>query len=220
MKILFVYYPNLLELLGKGWTESELCRIHNIHSRRYEVQLPDSIDISTYTIKRLKEVLEDLHGLEASEQTVRLRGRVLEDGECLASCAVMNGTTLLLGLSKPMVSEKTNDDPDKMSCRTAMARQSETMTVAHDCPEGDQSTPPHSAEPWWTSSRLSGPRGGGSSSGTWSQEPSGSLSPAGAAAAQVPATSTFPSPYPAAACASAGGVSPEEMRRRRLARFG
>eukprot|EP00928_Gymnodinium_smaydae_P054987 TRINITY_DN38662_c0_g1_i1.p1 TRINITY_DN38662_c0_g1~~TRINITY_DN38662_c0_g1_i1.p1 ORF type:complete len:236 (-),score=46.99 TRINITY_DN38662_c0_g1_i1:455-1162(-) len=235
MLITCIHYPNLVELLGKGWTESELCRIHNIHARRFQITLPDSTNPGRFTIRRLKELLEDIHALEADALTVRLRGRVLEDGECLASCCIMNGTTLLLGLiGTPDDTKKADSSaPETMSTKAAIARQSETMTIASD----DASRGPgdaqgstaasgsSSAEPWWQGSRLSGPRGGGQSSGTWSTPGTQAPGVSDASAASTSGGATDAAAATSAAGSNGGGAavegpSAEEMRRRRLARFG
>merc|ERR1719433_1076374 len=92
-------------LLGKGWTETELCRVkpyscrvHNIHSQRWELDLPDGAELAGFTCLRLKRRLEDLHGLAVEDQVLRFRGRALEDDEPLVSCGVGSGASILLGL--------------------------------------------------------------------------------------------------------------------------
>ncbi|CAE8687200.1 unnamed protein product, partial [Polarella glacialis] len=50
----------------------------------------------------------DVHGIEIEEQVLKFRGRELEDKETLASCGVMAGSSLLLGLRRAA-----NSDPAK-----------------------------------------------------------------------------------------------------------
>mmetsp|Transcript_21405 Transcript_21405/g.47445 ORF Transcript_21405/g.47445 Transcript_21405/m.47445 type:complete len:211 (+) Transcript_21405:58-690(+) len=210
MRLTLVHYPNLLGLLGRGWTESELCRIHNIHSRRWEVELPVDANPSAYTVRQLKERLEDIHGLDADDQVLRFKGRTLEDAEVLASCGVVSGAALMLGgcevdKKKPQGEEEA---PGSAATRTAEKQQgslTETMAeAASEVPSGqDEGT----ATPWWTGSRLSGPQGG--SRPTATPAPTAETALAGVV-----------SPLDAGAASADSTLSPEELRRRRLARFG
>eukprot|EP00930_Biecheleria_cincta_P098823 TRINITY_DN90473_c0_g1_i1.p2 TRINITY_DN90473_c0_g1~~TRINITY_DN90473_c0_g1_i1.p2 ORF type:complete len:212 (+),score=49.58 TRINITY_DN90473_c0_g1_i1:97-732(+) len=211
MRVSLVHYPNLVELLGKGWTESELCRIHNIHARRWNVELPGSAAGSdSFTVGQLKRLVEDLHGVDAADQVVRHRGRVLENEQTLASSGISDGSTVLLGLLKPLSTEKPSADADAGDkLRTAERNPSQTQTIA-----GEQSPQAASGEPWWTGSRISGPQG--RPAAMQSDQPKAS-SPTAAAFSGAGATlgggdrlnaSALPSP------------SADELRQKRLARFG
>ncbi|CAK0800105.1 unnamed protein product, partial [Prorocentrum cordatum] len=98
MKLSVVHIPDLLLKLGAGWSESELCRVQTISTRRWQVEVPEGPDLARFTVWQLKRLLEDQHGLSADEQVVRFRGRALDDAEPLVSCGVGPGAALLLGL--------------------------------------------------------------------------------------------------------------------------
>jgi len=162
MRVTLVHYPNLLELMGKGWTESELCRIHNIHSKRLPLDLPDDAAFSQFTVKNLKAKIEDVHGFAIEDQVLRLNGRLLEDKETIAACCVFGGSSILLGLTRAAAdkAEKSDKKEDAQHLKTADRTVSQTMTVAEagSCPVGTSGNS-GSGEPWWQGARLSGPQG-------------------------------------------------------------
>eukprot|EP00933_Yihiella_yeosuensis_P026300 TRINITY_DN20406_c4_g1_i1.p1 TRINITY_DN20406_c4_g1~~TRINITY_DN20406_c4_g1_i1.p1 ORF type:complete len:225 (+),score=39.34 TRINITY_DN20406_c4_g1_i1:63-737(+) len=223
MRLTLVHYPNLIALLGNGWTESELCRIHNIHSKRFEVDLPETEgSIGNFTAMKLKRHVEDLHGIAVEDQVVRFRGRVLDDKETLVSCGIMSGSTLLLGLRRqPQAGPASPDDPEKMSTRTAERTASLTETMAEAAPQGDSAA---SSQPWWSESSISGPKGrpvtkpteGGYASAT---------PPVAQESASAPFTGSgntlgsSEAPTSTDNSSSSTSMSAEELRRRRLERF-
>jgi len=157
--VTIVYHPKLLELLGRGWTETELCRVRTLHTRQYEVELPSGAELLKFTAWGLKRALEDAHGLQAEDQVLRFKGRMLEDAEALASRGVVSGSSILMGLVASSASAKASDESTQgLSTRMAVrGHGSLTETVAEPEPEGGQNRP---AEPWWADSRTSGPQGG------------------------------------------------------------
>lgn len=152
-----VYNPRLLELLGKGWTDTELCRIHNIHTRRWEVDLPNGAELLSFSAWKLKRALEDAHGLEADALVLRFRGRVIKDKEPLVSCGVVAGASLLLGLSKApaLETQGTETMTDSNGMKFAMRGQG-SVTVTST--ETLSSNPAEPTNPWWAS-MSSGPQG-------------------------------------------------------------
>lgn len=257
MQLTVIHYPDLLSLLGRGWSEADLSRgkVHTLGSRRWTVDVPEGPKLSKYTVWELKRRLEDDHGLNAEEMTVRFRGRTLDDSESLVSCGIICGQAVLLGLKTPEAESKPAEDNQAGNrTKTAESKGSLTQTVSCNQDEGNAESTASAAgvsgEPWWSSSRWSGPRGGGAQSAgsTWSSAPPGGsgaapgqLSSAGEGGAGssgvVPYTGDGIALGSGAALGSASGVtgsiligspasggtsapSPEELRRRRLARFG
>merc|ERR1712070_248773 len=81
-------------------------------------------------------------------------------GEALVSCGVASGSTLLLGLVRALEEKKAGSTDDHAAGGLKTATHTEgslTQTITEEVPEG--ASPP-STDPWWTSSRLSGPQGG------------------------------------------------------------
>ena len=119
--------------------------------------------------------------------------------------------------------EKTDTDgmTGTGNLKTATKEGSLTQTITEETPEDPASVEPSSAEPWWSSSRLSGPQGGAA------------LKPAAAVAAPQPANSNVADSAEAVTAFSGtgrtlGGTDPaaakvplsaEEIRQLRLAKF-
>merc|ERR1711871_65332 len=126
--------------------------------KRWSVDLGTDAQLNKFTVKQLKEKLETDHGLAVEDQVLRFKSRQLDDEETLASCGITSGSSLLLGLT--MTDEKAGEtkDGEGSSTKTAYKPQSsQTMTVAEETPDGGTTAP---SEPWWTTSRISGPQGG------------------------------------------------------------
>mmetsp|Transcript_59644 Transcript_59644/g.168031 ORF Transcript_59644/g.168031 Transcript_59644/m.168031 type:complete len:225 (-) Transcript_59644:109-783(-) len=213
--ITVVHNPRLLELVGKGWTDSEICRIRSLHTCRWEVELPGGDMLLSFTAWKLKRQLEDAHGLQAEDQVVRFRGRVLKDEEPLVSCGVMAGASLLLGYSQSPEASKNESVEGSRTCVASRTQGSLTCTVAEaapDQPDQRQEPPgatPGEPEPWWAGSRLSGPLGRPLHGAPCRTEPSPS-----------PGPSADGAPPPGRADVQEDMPDPEELRRLRLARFG
>ena len=153
MELSVVHFTDLLSLVGRGWKESELCRVHTINSWRYTVDISSEV-ITSYTVLDLKRHMEDVHGHALEDQIVRFKERVLENTETLTSCGVSSGKSVFLGLTH---SVKEAPDSSGRGTRTALrSEQSKTVTVECDSEEPSDWV---SSDAWWSTSRTSGPRG-------------------------------------------------------------
>lgn len=134
MRIVVIHHPQLLLLCGRGWTENELMRVHTIDTKRWQVEIPCPDDtLQHYTVRQLKELLEDQYGLDADSQEMRFAGRALEDGESLLGCGVVSGGTVLLGLSLKEGGSKEAGIPSPGSTRIRNQTEgSLTMTVTSE----------------------------------------------------------------------------------------
>jgi hypothetical protein len=151
--ITLVYYPHLLTLLGQGWTESELCRIHTLNCKRFYISMPTGPELLKYTARQLKERIEDDHGIEVDSQVLRFRGRIFQDQEVLVSRGVIAGSSLLLGVQNSSQALVTDNAAETNSCtRTASYTPTLTQTVAVTDAYVESDVP------WWLlDSRRSGP---------------------------------------------------------------
>jgi hypothetical protein len=202
--------PQVLSLLGQGWTYREILRVNTLSSRRVRV---DKLS-PRQTVLSLKRRLEDMEGVAVEEQELRrvnLDGAtelIMRDDQQLHETGVRNDETIFWVTAKDgdvsLFSAGSNSD----GCRMANSAGSEVLTEQIE--EGGAAAEP--AGNWWEREGSSSGVLGGRPPSALSSSRTGVAAAAAGAAAAAPAVAAAVGELPDTAGAG-GPPSPAERAR-------
>jgi len=151
--------PQLLELLGSGWSLGELLRVRTLSSRRRDLK----VCLATTTVLQLKQLLEDQEGAAVDEQRIlRMSGpaqRFLEDDKRTLQHEGVGAAEVLCWL--PSKAKQEREDRSSGEAGVLM-RGGETEVVLEQPKEGGEHEKSEAQRgDWWSdpAAGLSGPRG-------------------------------------------------------------
>jgi len=144
---------NLPVYLTRGWSEDAFIegRVKTLTGRTFSVTVNRNA-----TVRDLKLAIEDQEGIELEKQELRKgKTKLFDEKKKLSEYWVVDGTVLLLlvaGEVPRLPSVETAESPGSTKVREAPA----PTQVVVLTPEASEQT--SDATPWWTNSRLSGPK--------------------------------------------------------------